>query len=283
MGCGASKQGELVSMPCMLNMMQGMMRNMMNPMMTVPTNQPDGEATYKEVSDYMVPAMFNANNKDMGYKFPNGEPMKNPRIDWKTFCEYRPYCVPGYVTKAPQVGDDMVDAPVLSLKASGPSSTLMTEVRKLGQKTGARKVCVAFDGITCPFYRAYAAEDLYKACGNVPILHVYQMEAEPIDTFNAGGSQTKMPMTINPPIKFHKNAAERRDAAERFKAFISKWEGDNVTMFIDGMDDALETIYESRPWRWHVVDVASGKLLAKTGLAPFNMDAKIGILKKACQ
>lgn len=47
------------------------------------------------------------------------------------------------------------------------------------------------------------------------------------------------------------------------------------------MDDKLEATYEARPWRWYVLDVPSMKVIASTGLAPFNMKGKIAKLKEA--
>ena len=52
-------------------------------------------------------------------------------------------------------------------------------------------------------------------------------------------------------------------------------------MVLDGMDDGLEAAYEARPFRLYVVQVASKTVVHKTGLAPFNMDAKRNELK-AC-
>ena len=49
------------------------------------------------------------------------------------------------------------------------------------------------------------------------------------------------------------------------------------------MDDALEAKYEAHPWRTFVIEAKSGKLLADTGLSPFNMDAKLALFKKALE
>ena len=55
-----------------------------------------------------------------------------------------------------------------------------------------------------------------------------------------------------------------------------------VSMWMDTMDDNLEKLYEARPWRWYVIEAYSGKVVAATGLAPFNMVGKIAKLKAAC-
>jgi hypothetical protein len=55
-----------------------------------------------------------------------------------------------------------------------------------------------------------------------------------------------------------------------------------VSMWMDTMDDNLEKLYEARPWRWYVIEADSGKVVAATGLAPFNMVGKIAKLKAAC-
>ena len=44
----------------------------------------------------------------------------------------------------------------------------------------------------------------------------------------------------------------------------------------------LEALYEARPWRQYVIDVATGKLIGATGLAPFNMAGKIKLIEEAC-
>ena len=103
--------------------------------------------------------------------------------------------------KHPQPGDKVPDGKILSISGDKPS-TLLTEAKKLAAEAGSSKVSAAapppprrrcdchhinrqphrqrrlpylspaspasqvilcFDAITCPFFRAYAAEDLYKA------------------------------------------------------------------------------------------------------------------------
>ena len=54
-------------------------------------------------------------------------------------------------------------------------------------------------------------------------------------------------------------------------------------MWMDAMDDKLEATYEARPWRQYVIDAASGKIIAKLGLAPFNMNGKMKVIKEACK
>ena len=252
-----------------------MMRSQMAPMMHVPGVADGEQPTYEDVSAYMVPAMFNPEDKDMG-------PMKNPRVNWNKFQINRPYCIPGYTTKAPRVGDIAPDGPLHSLKHSGPSSTLLVEVRKLAAAAGSDKVVLGFDAMTCPFWRAYCAFDLMQACGSVPILHIYSQEAEPEDTFNAGGSQSAgKPLDIAPPIKFHHTLADRRAAALKAKSVLQKFSS-RVEMWIDGMDDELEGLYESRPWRYYVLEAASGKVLENSSLAPFNVEAKCAAIRAAC-
>ena len=111
----------------------------------------DGDPTVPEVSAYMVPGMFD----------PAGDAEK-----WASFEAQRPYCVPGYSPKAPNPGDVVPDGPLLPL-VDGPETTLLTEARALAAKHGSSKVVLSFDSVTCPFWRAYAAKDLYKAAGSV--------------------------------------------------------------------------------------------------------------------
>ena len=51
---------------------------------------------------------------------------------------------------------------------------------------------------------------------------------------------------------------------------------------MDEMDDKLEATYEARPWRQYVIDAESGQIIAKLGLAPFNMKGKLAKVKAAC-
>ena len=56
-----------------------------------------------------------------------------------------------------------------------------------------------------------------------------------------------------------------------------------VSMWTDTMDDNLEKLYEARPWRWYVIEADSGKVVAATGLAPFNMKGKLDKIREACK
>lgn len=115
----------------------------------------------------------------------------------------------------------------------------------------------------------------------VPILHIYQREAEPCDEFDAGGMHVTTPLKMKRPIYWHKTPADRAEAAQDTKKFLERFEPD-VRMWMDGMDDKLEALYESRPWRWYVLEVSSGKIVDGIGLAPFNMKGKIAKVKAAC-
>jgi hypothetical protein len=134
----------------------------------------------------------------------------------------------------------------------------------------------------CPFYRAYAAEDLFKVANGVPILHVYLREAEPCDEFDAGGMHVMTPLKMKRPIYWHKTEADRALAATDTKKFLQKFEGQDVRMWMDTMDDKLEVLYEARPWRWYVLEVSTGKIVDGISLAPFNMAGKVKVIKKAC-
>ena len=66
----------------------------------------------------------------------------------------------------------MPDGKILSIEG-GEASTLLTEAKKIAAAAGSTKVAICFDAITCPFFRAYAAEDMYKVMNGIPMLHVY--------------------------------------------------------------------------------------------------------------
>lgn len=307
--CTSSHTGGMAS-PLMAKMMQPMMREIMNRLMKV-TPDHDNDPTYKEVQDFMVPSSVGKPFKDAPGTFDEKmEPrtteiamgmmgvrvMKmartqmvasaaphNKGITWEKFCEHRGYACPGYVPKHPKTGEAAVDGTILNVDDPSKSSTLLAEARKLATAAGSKKVMICFDAITCPFYRAYAAEDMHKVSNGVPQLHVYLREAEPCDVFDAGGMHCMTPLKMKRYIPWHKTAEERAAAAIDTRKFLESFMGKGkVTMWMDAMDDKLEAAYEARPWRWYVIDVESGKVIGATGLAPFNMAGKLRALKAAC-
>lgn len=124
------------------------------------------------------------------------------------------------------------------------------------------------DTVTCPFWRAYGAKDLYKAAGSIPTLHVYIREAQPKDEFDATPNG-KGPLSLAREHNKHQTIRARRQSAQEALGFIQKWEPDAV-MFVDGMDDALEAMYEARPWRQYVIEAETGVVVDAIGLTPFN-------------
>ena len=70
--------------------------------------------------------------------------------------------------KHPKTGEAAVDGTILNVDDPSKSSTLLAEARKLATAAGSKKVMICFDAITCPFYRAYAAEDMHKVSNGVP-------------------------------------------------------------------------------------------------------------------
>jgi len=306
MGCGASsvEQSPIFAEPMMAGMMQGNMRSMMNGLMKVTVHNND--CTYQEVQDFMTPSSVNKPFLDkpgtfdpkmegrvkesmMGgmmvmhrKKMVEAGPPHNKGITWEKFCEHRGYAAPGYKSKAPQVGEIAPDAKILSIDGGAPS-TLLTEAKKLAAAKGSKKVILSFDAVTCPFYRAYAAQDMYKAAGGCPALHVYLREAEPCDVFDAGGMHVTSPLRLNKLVPWHKTEADRADIAKRTQRFLEEFHGKGeAPMWMDTMDDNIEATYEARPWRQYIIEAASGKIIAVLGLAPFNMDGKLAVIKSAC-
>ena len=185
------------------------------------------------------------------------------------------------------VGDVCVDGPIHSIDG-GPSSTLLSEAKKLAAAAGSDKCVISFVGITCPFARAYALKDLWNAKGSsgVPTLHVYIREAEPCDVFDAGGMHITSPLAMRRMVPWHQSLEERALVAQETRKFFEEWEGKGaVNMWMDSMDDRLEAAFEARPWRQYVIRVFwDGNLAqvhAKLGLAPFNMDGKCQVIKDA--
>jgi len=305
--CATSHTGGMAS-PLMAKMMQPVMRYMMDGLMHVTVHYDD--PTYKEVQDFMVPESVGKPFKDapgtfkegmegrkvdLGFTMGGVKIMKmartvmlqsgdphNKGITWEKFAEHRGYAVPGYEPKHPNPGDIAPDGKILSIDG-GAASTLLAEAKKMATAAGSDKVIICFDAITCPFYRAYAAEDLYKVANGVPQLHVYLREAEPCDVFDAGGMHCSTPLKMKRYIPWHKTEEERAMAAKDTKTFLEGFEGKGkVNMWMDTMDDNLEALYEARPWRWYVIEASTGKVIACTGLAPFNMKGKLAKIKSAC-
>lgn len=299
---------DLFANPKMARAMKPMMRIMMNGLMKVTSHNND--CTQKEVSDFMVPKSsgkpfldkpgtfdedMKPRIKDMPFSFPmlgmmlmhrevmeKSEAPHNKGITWEKYKEFRTYTTPGYVEKSPNVGDKAPDGKILSISGDGTSSTLLTEAKKMAAAAGSSKVILSFEGVTCPFYRSYCAEDMYKASNGVPALHVYIREAEPCDVFDAGGMHCTSPLALNRRVYEHKSEADRALVANETKAFLEEFMGKGkCNMWMDQMSDELEAKYEARPWRQYVMDVDSGKIVAKLGLAPFNMAGKLAKLKEA--
>merc|ERR1712124_231824 len=91
------------------------------------------------------------------------------------------------------------------------------------------------------------------------------------------------PLAMRRWVPVHKDEKERRLVAKETKMFLEGFMGaDKCNMWIDTMDDNLEAAFEARPWRLYVIEAETGKLIQKTGLAPFNMDGKLAAIKEAC-
>merc|ERR1712070_236326 len=207
----------------------------------------------------------------------------NKGITWEKYNEHRGYTTPGHVETSPMVGDAAIDGPIHSING-GESSTLLAEAKKLAAAAGSGKVILSFVGITCPFARAYALRDLWKASKGVPTLFVYIREAEPCDVFDAGGMHVTSPLAMRRRTYWHKNAEERATVARETKKWYETFMGKGkCNMWMDSMDDSLEATYEARPWRQYVIEPESGNVIAKLGLAPFNMAGKIKVIKDACK
>jgi len=249
--------------PTMGGMMKGMMRKMMNGMMAIKASK-GADCTYEEVSAFMVPKMFNPEK-------PN----------YKDFLEQRPYCVPGYVSKAPQPGDTAPDGPITAA-FGGATSTLLAEAKALATKAGSKKVVISFDSITCPFWRNHCGEDLYKVAkaAGVPTLHVQIREAHPADEFDAPPNKGG-PIGLKRTVNKHTSMEDRTMAAKDAHAIIAKFEKQEVQMWMDAMDDALEAAYEARPWRQYVIEAETAKVIDSISLTPFNMPGKLKKLKAA--
>ena len=125
-----------------------------------------------------------------------------------------------------EVPADAVDGPIHSIDG-GDSSTLLAEAKKLAEAAGSTKCIISFVAITCPFARAYAFVDLYKATksSGVPTLHVYIREAEPCDVFDAGGMHVTSPLAMRRKVYEHKTAEDRALVARETRKLFEEHEG----------------------------------------------------------
>ena len=90
------------------------------------------------------------------------------------------------------------------------------------------------------------------------------------------------PLALNRRVYEHKSEADRALVANETKAFLEGFMGPGkCNMWMDCMDDKLESTYEARQWRQYVIEAETGKIIAKLGLAPFNMAGKLAVLKEA--
>lgn len=207
----------------------------------------------------------------------------NKGITWEKYNEHRGYTAPGHKEISPNVGELAPDGAIHSI-TGGASSTLLAEAKKLATEAGTEKVIISFVGITCPFARAYCFQDLWNESNGIPTLNVYIREAEPCDRFDAGGMHCTTPVACRRRVYWHKTAEERALVARETKKYFEEWMGkDKCAMWMDSMDDSLEAAYESRPWRQYVIEAKTGKIVAKLGLAPFNMKGKKAVIREACK
>jgi hypothetical protein len=239
-------------------MMFSMVRKMVNGKVKIGDGKTD--CTYAEVAEFEA--------KAWGDK---------PAEALEMFKAARPYSQSGYESKAPKVGDSAPDGPVLLLKEEG-ESTLLAEVKKAA---GDGKYCgISFDSVTCPVWRSFAGYDFHAAAAKkgVPVLHVYTREAHGSDDFDAPPNNTG-PLALTKSVPMHKTAAERRGAATGAAEIMKRQLSKEVDMVLDSMDDALEKAWEARPFRFYIVEVETGKVVYASGLAPFNMPAKLQGIK----
>lgn len=197
---------------------------------------------------------------------------------WEDFKRNRPYSTAPYVSKAPEVGTIAPDGEVFSM--DGRSSTLLTQLKSLAVLKGSTVAAVLFGSMTCPIWRGWAAYDLHTAVMGlgVPVLHVYTMEAHAANQFpiflNTEGV-LKMDEQIDETV----TKQDRIKAAKKGFAHLEAEIGGDISMVIDNLSGSLEAAYESRPFRLYLIDTLTSTVLHKTGLAPFNMDAKMSDLK----
>ena len=125
-----------------------------------------------------------------------------------------------------EVPADAVDGPIHSIDG-GDSSTLLAEAKKLAEAAGSTKCIISFVAITCPFARAYAFVDLYKATksSGVPTLHVYIREAEPCDVFDAGGMHVTSPLAMRRKVYWHTDLEALAKVAKETVKLFEEWEG----------------------------------------------------------
>lgn len=204
-------------------------------------------------------------------KFNDSEESKK---DYENFALHRPWSVQGFESKCPSVGES-VDGKVFTL-ADAEERTLFSEVKSLGEEKESSAVAVMFGSITCPVWRSYGGQDLYKACRKkgLPVLTVYTLEAHASDEFPAPPNATGV-MSLKRQVVRHQTIEERQTAALEAHAIVSRQVGEDIPMVLDNMDDSLENAYETRSFRIMVLDTATGAVKYLSGKGPYNIPAKM--------
>mmetsp|Transcript_55876 Transcript_55876/g.111993 ORF Transcript_55876/g.111993 Transcript_55876/m.111993 type:complete len:346 (-) Transcript_55876:132-1169(-) len=251
--CDCSK-APIFSSPVMAGMMMPVMRGVVNGKLAIEKNEADNTA--EQVHE----------KEDAVWSVKGPEAMESFKLN-------RPYSVKGFVNKAPKAGEPAPDGTVVPVD-SEEKSTLHAELKKFG----AKFVGLSFDSVTCPVWRGYGGYDLTKAAAGIPVLHVVSLEAHAADVFptpvNEGG-----PFGLARQVNGHTSLAERRTAAGEAQAVISKWLKGAHTYVLDDMDNALEAAYESRPFRFYIIDTEDGTVAHACGMSPFNIPAKVRDIK----
>jgi len=208
--------------------------------------------------------------------------------EWKKIEQHRPYYLENHKSNAPKEGDTAPDGEVLLI--GGGEDTLHKMIERLAEATESENVAVFFVSASCPSTR-FQAPLFQKAAkeSGLPILFVVIMEAHACDEFPSPVNET-WPYALREQIERHKTREDRERAGTKLRAHLTQMspnhEGvvdETVPIVLDTMSNVLELKYEARPMRFYVVNAATKKVKLATGLAPFNIPAKLEKIKDKFQ
>ena len=194
---------------------------------------------------------------------------------YKLFKQHRPRHNRTHLSKAPKVGDKAPDGMLHLL--SGGASTLHKQLKAMATKSpkdAPPHVALVFGSRTCPVWIAVTATLAMTefAARGVPTLQIYTKEANPSDTF-PNRSNTDCNIVINQHTALEQRLAAAASAAEELQRQLKG--SVPVLMGVDGMDDQLESMYESIPNRLYVIKTTDMTISYASNLGPLNPTGKV--------
>lgn len=163
---------------------------------------------------------------------------------------------------APKVGEQAPEFRLEKLTSEGVRSG---EYVSLSDFQG-HKLALLFGNYTCPVYRGQldSFADAYRTHGErLAFLIVYVREEHPEDGWQVGINHDQC-VVYTQPTTLDERAAVAAD--------LIKQHSIHIPTVLDGMDNAVCTLYNGSPERLYLLD-ETGKVMHRSPAGPFNMDA----------